>query len=84
MTGGFCRQTDFGVRIDLYGKCEPLKTVGSRKGLMSFSGVMPIEFAYANGEPSTELVALELFRRGGRRHYVSAETQVKAGDLLWH
>jgi hypothetical protein len=51
---------------------------------MSFSGVLPIEFAYANGEPSTELVALELFRRGGRRHYVSAETQVKAGDLSWH
>ena len=51
---------------------------------MSFSGVMPIEFAYANGEPSTGLVALELFRRGGRRQYVSAETQVKAGDLSWH
>jgi hypothetical protein len=51
---------------------------------MSFRAVMLIELAYANGEPSTEFVALELFRRGGRRHYVSAETQVKAGDLSWH
>jgi hypothetical protein len=51
---------------------------------MSFKGVKPVEFAYANGEPSTEFVALELFRRGGQRHYVLAETQVKAGDLSWH
>ncbi|ETN91859.1 hypothetical protein U062_01641 [Gammaproteobacteria bacterium MOLA455] len=34
---------------------------------MSFTGFMPIEFSYANGEPSTEFVALELFRRGGRK-----------------